>query len=128
MIEFTAIENILILTKLASLPTFKLLNFSWTLTSPHTYRHIHSAREQMHTSVLCTFKLPHTHTHTHIYISKTCYLLTSCIIDKLVYTQICLNNTHLHLHSICIKHTQIPNKHIHTFTTLYHHFFIYFML
>ena len=117
--KLTAKENTLAISKSrACLSSFKLVNLPWTLTSPHTYKYTHSAIGQSHTSYVLFSS--HAYIHTHIYVSRTCYLLTSCLNDEHTYTQICSNNTHLYSHNSCIihaPHTQIPNRYIRTLIT-----------
>ena len=54
--ELTGSKNrFIFLMKLVYLSSFNLLNLSWMLISPTTYRHKYSVKGQKHTSLLCTF-------------------------------------------------------------------------
>ena len=68
-------NRFIVATKSGSLPSFGLLNFSWTSTSLTTHIHICSISGQTHSLLICIFRshaythtYTHTHTHTHIYI------------------------------------------------------------
>ena len=74
-----------------------MLNFSWISTSPHTYRHTHSASKETYLAAVYSLVITHTHTHTHTYVSKICSFFSSfCLNGEHMYTQICSNNTHYH--------------------------------
>ena len=103
--------------KLVHLPSFNIRNFLWTKTSLHTYRHTHSASEQMNTLLLCTFCF-HVYIHTYIYVSRTCYFLTSLSYGRTqVHTDIFEQQTLTFAWYSNYKHphTQISNKHISIF-------------
>ena len=67
--DHTASENTFIaILKLVHLPFFKILNFSWTLTLPHTYIQP-AGKHILHCYVLFSSQV-YTYTHTYIYICK----------------------------------------------------------
>ena len=120
--EHTASKTTFIaMMKLIYLPHFSVLGFAWTLKLPHTCRYTCLARRQMNILLLSTLKFLCAQTYTYIYVSKNCYLLTPCLNNKHMYTQICSNKTHLHSHNSCIRYT-------HEYITNYIQTFCYFVL
>ena len=75
-----------------------------TLQYSKLYMDIHitshtANRQTFHCYVLISFSA---HIYSH---SKNCYLITPCLNDEHMYTQTCLNNTHLHLYKSSIINT-----------------------
>ena len=70
--ELPANENtFIVLIKLVYLPSFNILNFFWTSTSPPTYVRTHSVSGQTYSAAIYFLVYARAHTHTHIYINTT---------------------------------------------------------
>ena len=105
-------------TAISKLVYFKLLNFSWTSTSPHTYKHSYSISRQTLRCYVFFSSYPYIHTYTYIHVSKTCSLITPFVLTAKIRT-----HTYFEQHSLPFQlkyfsythpHIEMSNKHFRT--------------
>ena len=113
--ELTVSKNMFIVpTKLLCSPFFKLLNFSWTSTSPMTYicTHTFSQRADTYSTAIYFFFYTCAHTHTHTY----------AWLGHFFYSFVLMANTHTHIWAtrtpICISFVIYIPTQIHIQTLL----------